>query len=203
MRGFKRLWMMMVVTMLVLVQPISAQALTSTSSTSNYASYNNASARDYVIKFGKEHNLGQNDVWKVYAAPAFDAVRGANGKASTRSTDDVYSAGWSGAWLLVRYVKDNGGYRVGWIPKTELNMRTIQATRNVNFAYWTVTLAESCALTDDPLMSSDTLAYADQGEQLTYLGYYQYGNGMEYAYVQGKLDGRPVCGFVPFDAIAW
>ena len=41
------------------------------------------------------------------------------------------------------------------------------------------------------------------GEELTYLAYYCYNGGKEYAYVQGELDGRPVCGFIPFDAIAW
>ena len=199
--SFKRFGAVILAAFLLL--PISAQALTNAATTSSYASYNKASAREYVIKFGEEHHLGNNDSWKVYAAPALNAVRGANGKASVHSSGGMDSAGWSGAWLLVRYEKNNGGFRVGWIPKTELNMRTIQATRSVNFAYWTVALAENCALTDDPLLESETLAYAAKGEQMTYLAYYRYKNGAEYAYVQSELDGRPVCGFVPFDAIDW
>ena len=66
-----------------------------------------------------------------------------------------------------------------------------------------MTLDEDCILTDDPLMESEILAYASAGEELTYLAYYHYNNGKEYAYVQGELDGRPVCGFIPFDAVAW
>ena len=79
----------------------------------------------------------------------------------------------------------------------------VEATRNVNMAYWTVTLNQNCALTDDPLYESEALAYASAGEQLTYLAYYRYNNGREYAYVQGDLYGQPICGFIPFEAIDW
>ena len=92
---------------------------------------------------------------------------------------------------------------MGWVPRSELNMRGIEATRSVKFAYWTVTLAESCYLTDDPLYESELLARASAGEQLTYLAYYCYKNGKEYAYVRGELDGKPICGFIPFSAIDW
>jgi len=163
----------------------------------------NVSPKDFEIKFGKEKKLGNNDSYPVYSAPALNAVRGANGKASLHTSGGAYSAGWSGAWLLMRYEKNNGGYRVGWVPKTELNMRGIERTKQLNFAYWKVTLDEDCILTDDPLMESEILAYASAGEELTYLAYYHYNNGKEYAYVQGELDGRPVCGFIPFDAVAW
>lgn len=199
----RRFLVAMMAVLLILVLPTSALALTSASSTSSYASSGGASARDYVIKFGEEHKMGNNDTYPIYSAPALDAVRGANGKASMHTSGGGYSAGWSGAWLLMRYEKSNGGYRVGWVPKSELNMRGIEATRSVNFAYWMVTLDQNCALTDDPLLESETLAYASKGEKLTYLAFYQYNGGKEYAYVQGELDGRPVCGFIPFDAIAW
>ena len=160
-------------------------------------------AKNYQIKFGLEHQLGDNDKWDVYSAPALDAVRGANGNAYLHTGEEVYSAGWSGAWLMVRYPKVGGGYRVGWTPRTEMLGGKVEATRNVNFAYWTVELSRSCAISDDPLYESDALAYASAGERLTYLGYYRYNNGREYAYVQGLLNGHPVAGFIPFDAIAW
>ena len=199
----KNLWLTMVALMLTVILPVGALALTSVKTSDFYRAANSISAKDYQIKFGKEKKLGNNDSYPVYTAPALNAVRGANGKASVHTSGGMYSAGWEGAWLLVRYEKNNGGYRVGWIPKTELNMRGIERTHSLTFAYWPVTLEENCVLTDDPLLESDALAYASAGEQLTYLAFYQYNGGKEYAYVQGDLNGKPICGFIPFDAIDW
>ncbi|MBQ4264614.1 MAG: hypothetical protein IJB85_03795 [Clostridia bacterium] len=208
MMKIKRLLVIAAAVLLVVILPVSAMALTTadswgTSRADSYVPYSTASARDYQIKFGKEHHVGNNDTYPVYSAPALDAVRGGNGKASLHTSGGMYSAGWEGAWLLVRYEKNNGGYRVGWVPRSELNMRGIEASRSVDFAYWTVTLAETCYLTDDPLYESEVLAKASAGEQLTYLACYQYGSGKEYAYVRGELNGRPICGFIPFSAIDW
>ncbi len=202
----KRIWISLLAVVLALVLPVSALALTGTSASSKYTTGRSGYAKDYVLGFGKEHKMGYNTsdmTYPVYSAPSLNAVRGANGKASMLKDEPAYSAGWCGAWLLMRYQKANGGYRVGWVPKSELNMRKIEATRNVDFAYWPVTLASDCMLTDDPLLESEILAYASAGEQLTYLAFYQYNGGREYAYVQGELNGRPVCGFIPFNAIAW
>ena len=202
-----RLFAALMAALLLLALPMSALALTENkngaSSVRGGVAGTEKQAREYVIKFGVEHALGEHDKYPIYSAPDLNAVRGAKGKAMLATSGGAYSAGWEGAWLLMRYEKSNGGYRVGWVPKSELNMITIEATRSVNFAYWTVTLAEDCALTDDPLMESEILAYADRGEQLDYLAYYRYKQGKEYAYVRGELNGQPVCGFIPFGAIDW
>ena len=202
-----RVFAALMAALLLLALPMSALALTENrngaSSVRAAAPGTERQAREYVIKFGVEHALGEHDKYPIYSAPDLNAVRGANGKAMLATSGGADSAGWEGAWLLMRYEKSNGGYRVGWVPKSELNMITIEATRSVNFAYWTVTLAEDCALTDDPLMESEILAYADRGEQLVYLAYYRYKQGKEYAYVRGELNGQPVCGFIPFGAIDW
>ena len=199
----KRRMYALLLALALLMLPAGGAALKRTGTVSQTQVRSSRSARDYVIKFGREHKMGNNDTYPIYSAPSLDAVRGANGKASMHTSGGGYSAGWSGAWLLMRYEKKDGGYRVGWVPRTELNMRGIEATRSVNFAYWTVTLDADCALTDDPLMESEILAYAEKGEQLTYLAFYQYRGGREYAYVQGEVDGQPIGGFIPFDAIAW
>ena len=204
----KRFCLALTVALLLLALPMSALALSENKNGAGTVSASAAGterqAREYVIKFGVEHALGEHDKYPVYSAPDLNAVRGANGKAMLATSGGADSAGWEGAWLLMRYEKSNGGYRVGWVPKDKLNMITIEATRSVNFAYWTVTLDEDCALTDDPLMESETLCYADAGEQLIYLAYYRYGTkGKEYAYVRGELNGQPVCGFIPFGAIDW
>ena len=202
-----RVFAALMAALLLLALPMSALALTENrngaSSARGGVAGTEKQAREYVIKFGVEHALGEHDKYPIYSAPDLNAVRGANGKAMLATSGGADSAGWEGAWLLMRYEKSNGGYRVGWVPKSELNMITIEATRSVNFAYWTVTLAEDCALTDDPLMESEILAYADRGEQLVYLAYYRYKQGKEYAYVRGELNGQPVCGFIPFGAIDW
>ena len=202
-----RLFAALMAALLLLALPMAALALTENrngaSSARGGVAGTEKQAREYVIKFGVEHALGEHDKYPIYSAPDLNAVRGANGKAMLATSGGADSAGWEGAWLLMRYEKSNGGYRVGWVPKSELNMITIEATRSVNFAYWTVTLAEDCALTDDPLMESEILAYADRGEQLVYLAYYRYKQGKEYAYVRGELNGQPVCGFIPFGAIDW
>ena len=202
-----RVFAALMAALLLLALPMSALALTENrngaSSARGGVAGTEKQAREYVIKFGVEHALGEHDKYPIYSAPDLNAVRGANGKAMLATSGGADSAGWEGAWLLMRYEKSNGGYRVGWAPKSELNMITIEATRSVNFAYWTVTLAEDCALTDDPLMESEILAYADRGEQLVYLAYYRYKQGKEYAYVRGELNGQPVCGFIPFGAIDW
>ena len=189
----------------VMILPSAAFALSSGApglSDYTYSAGDRYSAKEYKIAFGTEPYLEGNSVWPVYSAPALDAVRGAKGKASLATNGDVYTGGWSGAWLMVRYPKNNGGFRVGWVPKSVIN-RTIKRTKQCNFAYWTITVGQNCELTDDPLYESETLAYASKGEKLTYLGFYQYQNGREYAYVQGDLNGHPVCGFIPFSAIDW
>lgn len=203
----KNVWKILSVVLILVMLPLSAFALTSGSpglKDYRYQSGSRYTAKDYQIKFGREEHLGYKDTWQVYSAPSLNAVRGANGKASVYTSESVYTAGWSGSWLMVRYEKGNGGFRVGWVPKSGINsIKTVSASRNLDFAYWTVELDENCMLTDDPLYESEVLAYASAGEQLTYLAFYQYNGGREYAYVQGDLDGRPICGFIPFEAIAW
>lgn len=201
----KSLWSMAALMLVIVMLPCEANAPTSAqSSQANQTAYVSAShAKDFVFSFGEEHQLGNKDTWDIYSAPYLNAIRGANGKACVHTSERVDSAGWNGAWLLVRYEKSNGGYRVGWIPNTAVKSGRIEATRSVDFAYWPVTLKQDCELTDDPLLASETLAYAQAGEVLTYLGYYQFSNGQELAYVEGEMDGRPICGFIPFGAIDW
>ena len=160
-------------------------------------------ARQYAIKFGHETKLGYKDSLPVYSAPMLDAVRGANGKASCHTSEGLDSAGWMGAWLMIRYEKNNGGYRVGWVPNTELKSGRVEASRSVNFAYWPVEIAVDCMLTDDPLLESENLGYVSAGSTLTFLATYQYRNGREYAYVSGYMNGQPVSGFIPLYAINW
>lgn len=203
-KKMKRMLMVFVV-LLTVVLPCSALALNSNFPvTGNYNSVagSEAQAKRYTLAFATDEGVGHNDTWEVYSAPSLNAVRGAKGKASVHTSGGVKIGGWDGAWLLVRYEKNNGGYRVGWVPNTTINTK-LKTTRSVNFAYWSVEIVENCILTDDPLLESEALANVEAGEELTYLAYYQYNEGREYAYVKGFLKDQPVCGFIPFDAIKW
>lgn len=204
MKMFRRIVALLLVCALL---PVSAFALTSGSSgllDSRKTAGSRYYAKNFSLSFRRQEKLGHSDTWQVYSAPSLNAVRGANGKACLHTSEAVYTAVWSGAWLMVRYEKGNGGFRVGWVPKSGINsIGTVHESRNANFAYWTVTLNQNCMLTDDPLYESEILAYAAAGEELTYLAYYQYNDGREYAYVQGVLEGMPICGFIPFEAIDW
>lgn len=198
----KRMLVMMIV-VVMMVLPYSALAADGLSPLQSSApAINEASARDYEIKFGSDRGVGDNDTWAIYSAPSLNAIRGANGKAMVHTSEPVYIGGWNGAWLLVRYEKDNGGYRVGWVPNTMIGTN-LETSRSVNFAYWDVEVGRGCVLTDDPLLESEGLAYVSAGMHVTYLARYQYREGGEFAYIQSELDGQPVCGFIPFDAIRW
>jgi len=199
----KMLVVVIALVMMTLALPVTAHALSKAPATEYYLSSSGQNPKDFKFAFSTEKSLGINDKWDVYSAPALNAVRGANGKASVHTSEGVASSGWHGAWLMIRYVKNNGGYRVGWVPKTAIKSGRVERTHELEFANWSVLLNQDCILTDDPLLESEVLAYASAGEELVYLAYYQYSNGNEYAYVQGELDGNPVCGFVPFDAIEW
>lgn len=203
-----RIWGKMIALLLVcMLLPVSAFALTTGSPglhDSRYMAGNRMQAKDYSISFKYQEHLGNRDTWQVYTAPSLNAIRGANGKASVHTSEGVDTAFWSGAWLMVRYQKNNGGFRVGWVPKSGINaINTVFEDRDAHFAYWPVQVNQDCILTDDPLYESEVLAYASVGEELTYLAYYQYNRGREYAYVQGDLNGQPICGFIPFEAIDW
>lgn len=201
----KRMMMMVFAVLLVAILPCSALALNSNfpvAGNYNTVAGTEAQARQYTFTFGNDAGVGHNDTWEVYTAPSLNAIRGANGKASVHTSEGVKVCGWDGAWLLVRYQKNNGGFRVGWVPSTTIGTR-LKTRVTMKFAYWNVELAEDCVLTDDPLLESEALAYASAGETLTYLARYQYNGGREYAYVKGFMNGQPVCGFIPFDAIAW
>ena len=202
----KRLWLAAVIAVMM-VMILSATALALKPPASGTAGAHGqagtrSQAKQYEIAFGAEPYLEGNATWPVYSAPTLRAYRAANGRASVHMEDDVYSGGWLGSWLLIRYPKVNGGQRVGWVPKAEIN-RPIKRTKECNFAFWPVKVKQDCIMTDDPLYESEILAYASRGEELTYLGYYPYNRSCEYAYVQGEMDGEQVCGFIPFDAIDW
>ena len=89
-------------------------------------------------------------VLAVYSAPSTDALRGANGKAAVDTNKKMAEAGYDeSGWLLVRYEKDSGGYRVGYVEKRKVkDYKARMATPA--FDRIPVTAAETIDVLDDP-----------------------------------------------------
>lgn len=155
---------------------------------------NEVQARLYKIQFQRT-GLTSESGMRIYTAPSSIAAR----SAGIYPLDDVRFGGKDGTWQLVYCANAGEACCVGWMQDNGY----VNDNRNVNFAYWPVELEWSCMLTDDPMYEERALAFAEAGETLTYLAYYCSDNGSEYAYVKGELNGRPLCGFIPFDAIGW
>ena len=92
----KRFCLVLTVALLLLALPMSALALTENkngaSSARGGVAGTEKQAREYVIKFGVEHALGEHDKYPIYSAPDLNAVRGANGKAMLATSGGADSA---------------------------------------------------------------------------------------------------------------
>ena len=160
-----------------------------------------AEAKQYSFSFSSDKGIRHNDRWDVYSAPSLNAVRGANGKAMVRSYERIMTAGWNGAWLMIRYEKSEG-VRIGWVANGQIGA-PVETDHEIMFARWTMPVRMDCAITDDPVSESETLKNVVSGEEVIYLAHYQEDGGKEYAYIKTDLDGKLVYGFIPFDAIDW
>lgn len=129
---------------------------------------------------------------KVYTGPSERYVRGANGRASVSTNDVIYVAGWDGDWLLVKYWTNSGRARVGYVHKSGLTCE-VDAPRFA-FEPREVVVAEKCTFTDDPEFNSSILGDLKAGRKVTLLAVYRR-NG-QWAYIETKVNGRPVRGFV-------
>ncbi len=135
----------------------------------------------------------------VYSAPSSSSYRGANGKALVSTNGTVYAAGWDSGWLLVMYATNNGAVRVGYV-----NGQDIKGGVNapyLQFAYETAVLTSGASLTDDPATESSSIVYLPAGQQVTYLSTFY--NRSAWSYVETRVSGKTVRGFIPAGAIDW
>lgn len=146
----------------------------------------------------REFTFKPNQSLKVYDGPGTQYRRGANGKAAASTNGRVYAAGWEDGWLMVMYQLNRGGIRVGFASPDDFTDKV-----NVPFLvfdrYETVTLKQA-KLTEDPLMTLNTIGLLPEGSRLTWLTRY-YTDGGAWDYVETTLGGRLCRGFLPYGIV--
>ena len=104
----------------------------------------------------------------------------------------VYACGWEDGWLMVMYWTNGGSIRVGFTPADDVDAYV--DLPSLNFVYEEAGITKRCTLTDDPVMTKQKLATLQKGDTVTYLG--EFINRERWAYVETRVDGKPVRGFV-------
>lgn len=146
-------------------------------------------------------SLSPGKTWPVYTGPGLLHPQANAGKAKVSTNGWVQVIGVDNGRLMVQYAVSDTRLRIGWIDTDALADGEWQHARlyaHLNALAWhpchTVTYA---ALTDDPLLSRDTVIRLQENTPLYYLG--RLG---DWAYVEHSEGGAPACGFVPCEAIA-
>ena len=131
----------------------------------------------------------------VYAAPSTKALRGAKGKAYVSTNGAVQVAGSDGDFLLVMYETSKGSVRVGYVSTKKIK-GTVPQAGVLAFASEKAALTQAVALTDDPARNATSLGKLKKGTEVTILAEYQ-----NYYYIESKLSGKAVRGFIPMEAV--
>ena len=134
----------------------------------------------------------------VYSAPSVIAWRADGGSASVNTTDNMWCAGYDGQWLLILYHTDSGDTAVGYVSALSLRGAMPEAP-SLALAAYPAALARPAVLTCDPLGQKGDSLSLKEGENVTWLGSCFLGSS--WAYVETRVGGMPVRGFVPQDAL--
>ena len=134
----------------------------------------------------------------VYSAPSVIAWRSDGGSASVITTDNMWCAGYDGQWLLILYHKDSGETAVGYVSSLSLRGAMPEAP-SLALSACPAALTRPAALTCDPLGQMGENLSLKEGESVTWLGNCFLGSS--WAYVETRVGGMPVRGFVPQDAL--
>ena len=114
------------------------------------------------------------------------------------TTDNMWCAGYDGQWLLILYHKDSGETAVGYVSSLSLRGAMPEAP-SLALSACPATLTRPAALTCDPLGQMGENLSLKEGESVTWLGNCFLGSS--WAYVETRVGGMPVRGFVPQDAL--
>lgn len=138
----------------------------------------------------------------VYNGPGHEYGRGSNGYAKADTDEPLYAAGKENGWALVMYETGDGSVRVGYVDLGQFHYNTnILKLDQLNFSYSSAKIAQTCTLTDDPVLNNRDLTLLSKDLTVTYLAsFYKHRN---WAYIETWVDGRPIRGFVPMDCISW
>ena len=126
----------------------------------------------------------------VYSAPSTRSWRGAKGKASITSSSEIFVAGVTGSWILIRYELKNGLNRVGYIS-TEKIKGNYTTGSFLSLAQTKMTLKANAEMTDDPIHQATTIGKLKKGTKVTCLAEYQ-----GWIYVEAKVSGKTARGFI-------
>ena len=145
--------------------------------------------------------LKMGETWPVYAGPDLMHPQAGAGKAKLSTKGWVQVLGNDYDRLLVQYAVSDTRLRIGWIDTEALEDGEWQRAKLYEklhaLAWRPCHTVVDAALTDDPLLSRDAVIRLQENAPLQYLG--RLG---DWAYVEVSDPAAPVCGFVPYDAIA-
>ena len=130
----------------------------------------------------------------VYSAPGEDSVRFAKGKASVnlREPARFYGLSQDGNWALIEYEISDRTSRFGYVKRSDLP-RSVGWKYTITSIDMPLTVAQDTFLTDDPDVSQYQQMTLSAGSGVRLLAFYD----MWYAYVETRLEGKAVRGFVP------
>ena len=134
----------------------------------------------------------------VYSAPSVIAWRADGGSSSVNTTDNMWCAGYDGQWLLILYHTDSSDTAVGYVSALSLRGALPEAA-SLTLAACPAALVRPVDLTCDPLGQKGDSLPLKAGESVTWLGNCFLGSS--WAYVETRVGGMPVRGFVPQDAL--
>lgn len=193
-------WLTLALLCTLLLTMLCSAAVAATFSTSNRSSNAYSSGNTNAVLIFKESRFYGGQIFPVYSGPGYEYYRAAGGWAKM-STDDIsYIAGREGEWIMVMYPLDNGGYRVGYVDRTQL--KYAYKMDEMSLAYVRATITQDCSLTQDPLSAAPAaLADVSRGEQVTYLA--EFRDKRTYAYIELLVEGQWVRGFVPASCVSY
>ncbi len=140
--------------------------------------------------------LRASEKYDVYSAPGRTSYRAANGKAVMSTNDWVQIYGEEDGWLLVQYDISRDQMRFGYIAASALPRNT-----SVQHLTWydlpNQTVKYSVDITDDPLVSGNTIHTLDAGDEVQVLSTF----GDWYYIETANRSGKILRGFVPRSCI--
>ena len=126
----------------------------------------------------------------VYSAPSSRSWRGARGKASITSGSEIFTAGVTDGWMLIRYELENGVNRVGYI-NTEKISGDYTDGGVLSLAHDERVLTANTEMTDDPVHQASAIGKLKKGTKVICLAEYQ-----GWIYAEAKVSGKTARGFI-------
>lgn len=140
--------------------------------------------------------LRANEKYDVFAAPGRSSFRAGNGRAEMSTNDWVQIFGEENGWLLVQYDISRDQMRFGYIDASALPRGTqVQQLRWFDLPQQEIRY--NVSMTDDPLVSQNTIHRLSAGDRVTVLA--EFGSWFYIETQDGY--GRILRGFVPQSSI--